>query len=64
MGCTSSYNVEQVVHELLEANKNKQLLIPDITRLISKVPKRHRTQAAMLIMEKYTYSGKSGTLGS
>ena len=51
---SASYNIEQVVDEILTENRNKPLYIPDITRLISKVPKQHRTQVAMTIMEKYS----------
>ena len=59
----ASYNVQKVVDEKLKKFGNKLLFIPDIARLISDVPKRHRTQVATLIMQKHTYSGKEGTLG-
>ena len=59
----ASYNVQKVVDEKLQKFGNKPLFLPDIARLISDVPKRHRTQVVTLIIQKHTYSGKGGTLG-
>lgn len=49
----ASYNVDQVVDEKLQTFGDKPLYIPDIARLISDVPKRHRTQVATLIIQKH-----------
>lgn len=58
-----SYNVVQVADEKLKSFGNKPLSTSDIARLISDVPKRHRTQVALLITQNHVYSGKGGTLG-
>lgn len=60
---TASYNIEQIADNKLKHFGNKPLYIPDITKLISDVPKRHRAQVATLIIQKHTYSGKAGTFG-
>ena len=59
----ASYNAEQLADEKLKQFGNKPLYIPDIARLISDVPKRHREQVATLIIQKHNYSGKGGTFG-
>jgi len=59
----ASYNAEQLADEKLKQFGNNPLYIPDIARLISDVPKRHREQVATIIIQKHTYSGKGGTFG-
>ena len=59
----ASYNVKQVADEKLKSFGNKPLSISDIARLISDVPKRHRTHVALLITQNHIYSGKGGTHG-
>jgi len=60
---TASYNIEQITDKKMKHFGNKPLYIPDIAKLISDVPKRHRAQVATRIIQKHTYSGKGGTFG-
>jgi len=47
----TTFDVEAFAQEAVQPYKGKRLLIPDLVKILSRAPKRHREQVAGRLLE-------------